>query len=142
MIRRPPRSTLFPYTTLFRSGAVSGDDEGAGRWRTVFLRYPVPQWDVIARSTVRDPPGSPGTARAREPPPAAARHRRRAAGTGLLRGGDCGGTGRIGRQGTELDVRGGTPRRRVVQDQARQYARSRGPRRRVGPRDQIGRAHV
>src|SRR2546426_8494279 len=23
MIRRPPRSTLFPYTTLFRSGAVS-----------------------------------------------------------------------------------------------------------------------
>src|SRR3712207_9554375 len=31
MIRRPPRSTLFPYTTLFRSGR--GDqvvDEGAG----------------------------------------------------------------------------------------------------------------
>src|SRR3712207_7214465 len=26
MIRRPPRSTLFPYTTLFRSqGAVEGD---------------------------------------------------------------------------------------------------------------------
>src|SRR2546425_7920637 len=24
MIRRPPRSTLFPYTTLFRSIAVSG----------------------------------------------------------------------------------------------------------------------
>src|SRR3712207_6959623 len=24
MIRRPPRSTLFPYTTLFRSGLVSG----------------------------------------------------------------------------------------------------------------------
>src|SRR5256885_8428933 len=23
MIRRPPRSTLFPYTTLFRSGEVS-----------------------------------------------------------------------------------------------------------------------
>src|SRR3712207_7475659 len=23
MIRRPPRSTLFPYTTLFRSGVVS-----------------------------------------------------------------------------------------------------------------------
>src|SRR3712207_8624790 len=51
MIRRPPRSTLFPYTTLFRSGvgdaggvpprfrqravrlaavAVTGDDEDAG----------------------------------------------------------------------------------------------------------------
>src|SRR5947208_13497251 len=24
MIRRPPRSTLFPYTTLFRSGLLSG----------------------------------------------------------------------------------------------------------------------
>src|SRR2546430_12678266 len=30
MIRRPPRSTLFPYTTLFRSGvgAFVGDDGG------------------------------------------------------------------------------------------------------------------
>src|SRR2546422_7889991 len=25
MIRRPPRSTLFPYTTLFRSGVMDGD---------------------------------------------------------------------------------------------------------------------
>src|SRR2546428_9702503 len=25
MIRRPPRSTLFPYTTLFRSAAAQGD---------------------------------------------------------------------------------------------------------------------
>src|SRR5256886_10080688 len=25
MIRRPPRSTLFPYTTLFRSVVVGGD---------------------------------------------------------------------------------------------------------------------
>src|SRR2546422_9982135 len=31
MIRRPPRSTLFPYTTLFRSG---GRPRGGGhRWR-------------------------------------------------------------------------------------------------------------
>src|SRR5882762_7790353 len=30
MIRRPPRSTLFPYTTLFRSPAALGRD-GAGR---------------------------------------------------------------------------------------------------------------
>src|SRR2546422_8184123 len=28
MIRRPPRSTLFPYTTLFRSRAVSGISDG------------------------------------------------------------------------------------------------------------------
>src|SRR2546429_7022625 len=25
MIRRPPRSTLFPYTTLFRSRSIPGD---------------------------------------------------------------------------------------------------------------------
>src|SRR3712207_6988782 len=29
MIRRPPRSTLFPYTTLFRSDGVAGEDPGA-----------------------------------------------------------------------------------------------------------------
>src|SRR3712207_7640661 len=28
MIRRPPRSTLFPYTTLFRSGWSSPEDAG------------------------------------------------------------------------------------------------------------------
>src|SRR3712207_8317952 len=28
MIRRPPRSTLFPYTTLFRSGRAAGDTAG------------------------------------------------------------------------------------------------------------------
>src|SRR2546428_12049557 len=45
MIRRPPRSTLFPYTTLFRSGGalarevdraavvVRGDQVAAGRGR-------------------------------------------------------------------------------------------------------------
>src|SRR5258708_18892489 len=33
MIRRPPRSTLFPYTTLFRSGDAPAPpvDENAGR---------------------------------------------------------------------------------------------------------------
>src|SRR3712207_6849812 len=30
MIRRPPRSTLFPYTTLFRSGSVFYLKNGAG----------------------------------------------------------------------------------------------------------------
>src|SRR2546430_12256349 len=29
MIRRPPRSTLFPYTTLFRSRRGQTDEEGA-----------------------------------------------------------------------------------------------------------------
>src|SRR3712207_9153457 len=27
MIRRPPRSTLFPYTTLFRSGFAAGEGD-------------------------------------------------------------------------------------------------------------------
>src|SRR6267154_5597906 len=39
MIRRPPRSTLFPYTTLFRSLGgllLSADLLGLG-WRPVFL---------------------------------------------------------------------------------------------------------
>src|SRR3712207_8061435 len=30
MIRRPPRSTLFPYTTLFRSGCELRRSEGIG----------------------------------------------------------------------------------------------------------------
>src|SRR2546430_6094058 len=30
MIRRPPRSTLFPYTTLFRSGSLRAPDGPAG----------------------------------------------------------------------------------------------------------------
>src|SRR3989441_9789820 len=41
MIRRPPRSTLFPYTTLFRSGVRSGNTSSAARCRvcsnSVFL---------------------------------------------------------------------------------------------------------
>src|SRR2546422_7969121 len=31
MIRRPPRSTLFPYTTLFRSVPIVGESRAAGR---------------------------------------------------------------------------------------------------------------
>src|SRR2546426_12806025 len=31
MIRRPPRSTLFPYTTLFRSRSLPGQPEGFPR---------------------------------------------------------------------------------------------------------------
>src|SRR2546427_972429 len=33
MIRRPPRSTLFPYTTLFRSGSRGGDGARRDRGR-------------------------------------------------------------------------------------------------------------
>src|SRR2546430_4260620 len=31
MIRRPPRSTLFPYTTLFRSGRLNAVDDNVQR---------------------------------------------------------------------------------------------------------------
>src|SRR2546430_4946308 len=39
MIRRPPRSTLFPYTTLFRSLVVIVSDfRGPHDWRNPLLR--------------------------------------------------------------------------------------------------------
>src|SRR2546430_11848887 len=41
MIRRPPRSTLFPYTTLFRS---RGDDRLAGAGR------PACSWSSVSSS--------------------------------------------------------------------------------------------
>src|SRR5256885_9585058 len=45
MIRRPPRSTLFPYTTLFRSWPTAP----CGGWRTATskgtgFRWPVRWW--------------------------------------------------------------------------------------------------
>src|SRR2546429_2319705 len=43
MIRRPPRSTLFPYTTLFRSQlffAVSGSQTNSGSRRNLSSPYP------------------------------------------------------------------------------------------------------
>src|SRR5258706_9597250 len=38
MIRRPPRSTLFPYTTLFRSENSLGDDIKRGRGMSSKMR--------------------------------------------------------------------------------------------------------
>src|SRR2546422_8028200 len=38
MIRRPPRSTLFPYTTLFRSARADGGARPAGNQRRPPLR--------------------------------------------------------------------------------------------------------
>ena len=48
MIRRPPRSTLFPYTTLFRSGQLESE-LAENAWLTVgadlsvIFDTPVPQ---------------------------------------------------------------------------------------------------
>src|SRR2546427_10402200 len=68
MIRRPPRSTLFPYTTLFRSPS------SAPRWAS---------WDAPGPS----PPhrsGSPGPARDRPESGRARRHTPRVALVGPL----------------------------------------------------------
>src|SRR5437667_9108704 len=40
MIRRPPRSTLFPYTTLFRSVRSHDLPNEFGEWSTVMLPVP------------------------------------------------------------------------------------------------------
>src|SRR3712207_8655850 len=42
MIRRPPRSTLFPYTTLFRSGGVEDRDPQGGQDRPRLLPGALP----------------------------------------------------------------------------------------------------
>src|SRR5258706_5999988 len=51
MIRRPPRSTLFPYTTLFRSpsGAQRGFFPGVSRGR-LSLRGILRGWGLAGRS--------------------------------------------------------------------------------------------
>src|SRR3712207_8790861 len=43
MIRRPPRSTLFPYTTLFRSNPLF----------SFYMSYVFPLWKRIDRGTER-----------------------------------------------------------------------------------------
>src|SRR5689334_25082234 len=52
MIRRPPRSTLFPYTTLFRSLALRADGgpvRGDGRVAGPHPRAPAPVVDLLQR---------------------------------------------------------------------------------------------
>src|SRR2546427_3752191 len=55
MIRRPPRSTLFPYTTLFRSRPPEGRGDGAHRHVVVGRAdAPARDHDVRARGRVVD----------------------------------------------------------------------------------------
>ena len=69
MIRRPPRSTLFPYTTLFRSGWIAGFLAGLSLTEYVAKRYAgrirhggillsvhcdSPEWCDRAKKTLKD----------------------------------------------------------------------------------------
>src|SRR2546427_8355509 len=63
MIRRPPRSTLFPYTTLFRSvqvdggqgGASTEKDFGSKSGRTYRAQAPSLPFDELGRFRQVDP---------------------------------------------------------------------------------------
>src|SRR5256884_640501 len=48
MIRRPPRSTLFPYTTLFRSTLRRAADAGRSPWWGLLFFVPVVNYAVMA----------------------------------------------------------------------------------------------
>src|SRR3712207_6992404 len=55
MILRPPRSTLFPYTTLFRSipGGPPGTPESEGDrfveiWNLVFMQYEQANGEIVS----------------------------------------------------------------------------------------------
>src|SRR2546427_5646626 len=71
MIRRPPRSTLFPYTTLFRSGALPLPDGRADalRRRRARPRAPLRVRGAVLRPGARAQAGRPlrSTERARAP---------------------------------------------------------------------------
>src|SRR2546426_6383183 len=70
MIRRPPRSTLFPYTTLFRSRASVGFRSGARGDRAPTPPAPLPPPTGLAGRLGRL------VARAAGPPPAKALDRK------------------------------------------------------------------
>src|SRR5256885_9265179 len=64
MIRRPPRSTLFPYTTLFRSRRSTRGRDGGASPRMIdcaayigpypFRHLPHPDPDVLVRVLARE----------------------------------------------------------------------------------------
>src|SRR3712207_8840697 len=55
MIRRPPRSTLFPYTTLFRSKLIAEPwDVGPGGYQVGNFPVLWTEWNGMYRDVVRD----------------------------------------------------------------------------------------
>src|SRR2546425_6017306 len=74
MIRRPPRSTLFPYTTLFRSSATKSAIVTSVSWPTaeiVGTGHPAiaratTSWLNVHRSSIDPPPRPTITTRSEE----------------------------------------------------------------------------
>src|SRR2546422_7881997 len=58
MIRRPPRSTLFPYTTLFRSQVLAGGGEDRQHARRPEPGLHVPAHGGVRRVAMADPPAA------------------------------------------------------------------------------------
>src|SRR3712207_1952207 len=54
MIRRPPRSTLFPYTTLFRS--LQGEDVREGLTAIISVKIRDPQFEGQTKTKLGNPP--------------------------------------------------------------------------------------
>src|SRR3712207_8988082 len=56
MIRRPPRSTLFPYTTLFRSALIPGEgaEHGAHRVGLGAGVQPLAELQIVGRAGAAD----------------------------------------------------------------------------------------
>src|SRR2546426_4528010 len=68
MIRRPPRSTLFPYTTLFRSLGCGAARPGGGATHDRRRLHGFTRWRGTPRQSILDlPPGrSPRHVRSEE----------------------------------------------------------------------------
>src|SRR5258706_9918077 len=56
MIRRPPRSTLFPYTTLFRSLELFVGQDFRAQPRDPLTGYPTPPWTPDVAFKLSAPP--------------------------------------------------------------------------------------
>src|SRR3989454_7011756 len=57
MIRRPPRSTLFPYTTLFRSRLLTEYSNGAATLRTDPVRLEQILVNLLSNAVRHSPAG-------------------------------------------------------------------------------------
>src|SRR2546422_7869755 len=60
MIRRPPRSTLFPYTTLFRS-PKSTPSSGQSSYVTIDPDHATSHWTSVVRVAATTPSTTPST---------------------------------------------------------------------------------